>query len=341
MRVPFILSRYLIRRFCITFLYLCLFLSVILFIFELIDATKMAYSALEALLVVSLTTVSKVYGMISYTSLGASVVTLYQMRQNKELTAYTHLGFAPKSAFLVFTFMVACYSAIDIFLLDPNINIIDFHTKQLEQKAETAIEVSSSGVWLRDTDKHEYRYMHAETVLPKENTFKNVHMLILNPNGQLNSYWTIEKAVLSQNQWHFFNATNLEAQNFSEMFKTTILTPSDLKVFAQHKFLPFMKIPKQIHLFKKLNLATDYYRVLWHKFLSQYLFSIALIMLGFIIATTLYNNVYMFMGTLFTGLALYFTSEIIVNYVIAYHVGMFYVVWILPCSLLFLIWRHL
>jgi lipopolysaccharide export LptBFGC system permease protein LptF len=342
MKIPFTLSRYLIKKFFITFVYLCLFLGVIIGIFELIDATKSGYSTLDVLKVVTLNIASKIYGMIIYTSLGASVVLFYQMRQNKELTAYKHLGFSNHQVFFVFVFMITCFSIIDILVLNPNVNRIDHKSQQLETKGDmAAINLSNSGIWLKDTDRSELRYLHAEKMLPKENAFEDVNLLILNRNGQLNSYWKIKKAILEKHEWHFVQATNLEGKQFSSMFKKTILKPSDLKIFARQMFVPFIKIPSQIKLFHKLNLATDYYRLLWHKFLIQYLFCIVYIMMGFLIATSIYNTVYMFMATLFTGLSLFFVSELIINYLIAYHVDKFYCLWIFPSVLFFLIWKRL
>ena len=340
--MTFRLARYLIRKFLITFFYISFFLGVIIAIFELIDATKSGYTFLEALTVIGFNFMSKVYSMAPYSALSSMVILFFQMRQNKEWIAYKHLGFSNKQVMRSFIVLTSCFMVIDILALNPIVTNLDIKVQQIETLyGSTLINFSSSGIWLRDTDLNEYRYIQAQKIIPNENSFEDVKMLILNKNGQLNSYWHIKKAILKNNEWQLIEAQNLEDQTFSEIFKKTVLTPSDLHVFSKQIFIPFIELPSHIKLFKKLNLATDYYYLLLHKFLSQYLLLFAMIMIGFFIGTLVFNKVYMFMSTLFTGLLLYFLSEFIMSYVSTYHVDKFYLLWLFPALLTIVLWKRL
>ena len=340
--MTFRLYRYLIRKFLITLFYISLFLGVIIIIFELIGTTKSGFSFLEALTVVGFNFMSKVYTMLPYSSLASTVILFFQMRQNKEWVAYKHLGFSNKQVMASFLFLLCCYMILDIFALNPISTKLDYEVRQIETLYDsTLINFSSSGIWLRDTDLNEYRYIQAQKIIPKENAFEDVKMLILNKDGQLNSYWHIKKAILKNNEWQLIEAQNLEDQTYSESFKKTVLTPSDLHVVSKQVFIPFIELPSHIKLFKKLNLATDYYYLLLNHFLAQYLYLFSMIMMGFFIGTLVLNRVYMFMGTLFTGLSVFFLSEFILSYITTYHVDKFYILWIFPSFLTMMLWKRL
>lgn len=340
--IPFILSFYLIKKFWMGFLYLTLFLSMINGIFELIDATKLGYPFQTVIQIVSFNVILKIYSMSLYVVLANSVFIFYQMQQNKEFLAYKHIGFSNKQFMYVFTLMLGFVFLIDAFLLNPEINILDQKTEKIETKKEyTSVNFSNTGVWLRDTDLHEYRYIHADKIIPNQHAFENVKVLVLNKDGQLNAYWHAQKAILERYKWRFLEATNLQDKTYSEVWKQTVLTPSDINVFSKQAFIPFIQLTQHIKLFKKLNLSTDYYRLLWHKFVVKYLYLLIMIALGFFIATTIKTSAYLYMATLFSAILIYFISELIFNYLLSYHIDKFYMLWVWPGILGIVLWKRL
>jgi len=317
-------------------------MGVVIGILELVDGMKMGYHFHTVMKIMILSVISKLYGMTIYTSLATVVVCLYQMRQNKELLAYQYLGFSYYHFMVVFLCIVSAFAIIDIFVLDPSIVPINQKIRTLATKSDApTILLSSSGVWLRDKDESEYRYIHAKKILIQENTFEDLKILILNKAGQFQSYWHADKAILKDNEWEFLGVKNEKGEENKILNKKTVLLPSDIHVFASQVFIPFIKLSKNINLFKKLNLSTDHYRLLWHRFLAHYLYFFMLLLVGFLIVMRFKSVLFILMVTLFSGLLIYFVSEYILSYITVHYIKKFYLVWIFPTTMNLLLWKRL
>jgi len=340
--VPIVLSFYFIRKFLVIFFYLSLFLGIIIGIFELVDSLKMGYPVYTVFKSVILNVISRLYSMMAYTSLGAGVICLYQMRQNKEFLVYRYLGFSDYHFLGVFAFIIMLFSIVDIFVFNPSVVFLYDKIRMIEAKKDTlAINISPSGVWLRDQDDEEYRYLHAKTIIIQDNTFEDVKVLALNKVGQFQSYWYAKKAILKNNEWLFFDVRDAEDQTHEMWVKKTVLSSDDIKVFAKQNFIPFMKLSKSMKLFKKLNLSTDYYRLLWHKFVTHYVYFFALLFIGLLIILNIRSIFSILMVTLFAGLSLFFISEYILSYVMVYYEKSFYLLWIFPLTVVGVLWKRL
>lgn len=329
-----VLHRYLYKQFLLILLTVCVIIGFIIGVFEFVEVLKSGTHVFYYdLQIIFINIVRKLYQISVYLIFLAFTVLFLKLKNNKELLAYNHLGFSVFQIFSGFISLLFLLFLLDIYNLDQFVAYLEkklsFIKRDEVAKKNYVVNVSSQGIWLRDTDFEENRYIYAKRIILDTNELQDAKLIILDQDGHLKDYFTVSKMFLKDKKWDFYGVKDLSQNPSALSHKKTVLMPNDINVFSQN-YIPFNRLKVHIKLFKKLGLTVDYLKLSWHKIVLKFLYWVIVLFLSFLLVQFITHQFFIYISVLFLGVSIYLISEIIYAYVSTYYIKYSYLLWVFP-----------
>lgn len=191
-------------------------------------------------------------------------------------------------------------------------------SKLLSLKKST-IEVSATGIWLRDQVQDQSFILNAAAVGNDQNHLKNTVFYIFDENGDFKHRLDASEARLIDNAW-LLKQASLSQPGDAPQQLINVRVPSNLTAktieqnFTSDESMSFWDLPDYINQLTKAGFNTVIYQLKWHSLLSTPLLLGAMVLIAAIFtlrSSRTQKLSLILLGGLFTGFAFFLATHIL------------------------------
>lgn len=293
-RIPFTLSRYLVRQFVLSFLVIIGGLLAVVFIGEALELLRRAASHPDISFGLVMTMAAfKLPGtaqvMLPSVMLFTALYFFWRFTRTHELEVTRAAGIsvwnflAPVAAAALFL------GVVEVTIVNPMSAAMIGRFERMEDKyfrgRPTTLEISSSGIWISQADGQGQAFIHAETLKPGTFDLQNV-IVFENPSDLPRSRRIdADSAHLVPGAWELANAYTYESGRPSRLQPSlrlaTDLTQERIEdSFASPNSLSFWQLPEFIKTLRAAGLSTTRHELYFQSLLAKPLLLAAMVLLA-------------------------------------------------------------
>ena len=288
MTFPTIFSIYIMRQMFKSFCIIgggLLSLIIILDFVELINRTGDVDISINNLLYLQfLKTFDLIHSLFPYMTIFSMMHAFYTLNSDKEITVARSTGISGMQITLPAIFFAFSMGLFQTFALN-HLSVTTYNQYQSvldenKNNIETVLDISSTGLWLREGAKHGYRVINGSSYTKSPFTISDVNVLELSFENKFIKSYSADEMTLMDNQWVMKNSYSISHNNEVDFKKKlhieTKTTYSSLKnVFKVPNSISFWHLPKQIRNLDSMGLnATQ------HIYMFNFLLSMPLLYMG-------------------------------------------------------------
>ena len=293
MTFPTIFSTYIMRQMFKSFFIIgggLLSLITILDFIELINRTGDADISLNSLLYLEFLKIFDIiHSVFPYMTIFSMMHAFYALNIDKEITVARSTGISGMQITLPAIVFAFAMGAFQTFALNHlSVTTYNQYTSVLNKNknnTETVLNISSTGLWLREGVKNGYRVINANSYSKSPFTISNVTVLDLSSENKFIKSYSADEMTLVDNKWIMKNSHSISHNNevdFKEKRNIeTNTTYSSLKnVFKAPDSISFWYLLKQIRNLHSMGLNATQYVYMFNYLLSMPILYMGLAMLA-------------------------------------------------------------
>jgi lipopolysaccharide export system permease protein len=294
LRLSFTLTRYLGTQFLASFgVVLCALLAVI-YLVDLMELLRRAarledapFTILFGMSLLKLPTLAE--KALPFTCLFAGIWTFARLTRSNELivaraagvSVWQFLAPAVALALIIGTLAVTVFNPLAAVLISRYQSL---EAKYLSNRA-SLMAVSSSGLWLRQSDARGQSVVHALRVSQEGLQLEDVIIFLFEGRDRFIGRFDAQQATLGKGQWHLVNTwltgPGQPAQHFDTYDVPTTLTPAQIQdSFASPETLSFWSLPRFIGVLEAAGFSGLRHRLHWQGLLASPLLLCAMVLLA-------------------------------------------------------------
>ena len=330
MRLSPTLSWYVGRQFLISFIIVFFVFMVLIFVIDTLELLRRAASKPNAGFsdVIKMAILRIAYlgqETCPFAILFGSMAAFWRLARSRELVITRAAGISAWQILLPTIALSLLLGIFQIAFLNPIASATLSQYKVLEAKHlkgnKNLLELSGTGLWLRQANTVGQSVIHSESILQHENevTLENVTVFVYKGLDSFFKRIDSDRAYLRDGYWHMTNVWINEPEkptDFHDIFHLeTDLTPDKIQnSFAPPETMSFWSLPSFIERLEKSGFSAIRHRLRWHSLLATPPLMCAMILIAAIF--TLHPSrqgtpTFIMAGGVFTGFMLYFFSDVV------------------------------
>ncbi|MBO5997923.1 MAG: LptF/LptG family permease [Alphaproteobacteria bacterium] len=295
MRIPWLFSRYLAKKFLLTFLAVLFVLAALILLFDVIDLLRRAasreYVSFWDVVRLGLFKVPQTLPLIlPFTILIAAVITFLLLSKTHELVIARSAGLSVWNFLTPIFITVSLIGIINITLINPFATAM-IRRYQVEEgetlRKKTGFSWNEKGLWLREKMGDTPVVIHADAVHQdgKDLNLKGVLVLNLNDDETLKKQIEAKDGVLSGKTFVVNNGVSYAPDGTREEgIQLHIPTQLDLEkiiqTFDEPEEISFWKLPRFIRLLNSAGFSSLKHRVHFYSTLASIFYFIAMVFIA-------------------------------------------------------------
>lgn len=227
------LYAYIARHYLMWFFIILLALLGIIFMFDTIELLRRTADNKEItfdiiLIMSTLGLPDMVQKTMPFVALFAAMLTLWHLTRNQELIIVRAVGVSAWEFLLPMLVTTVMLSLFYLFVINPLGTLMKKAYLDLENKYidhNVMMDLSSAGLWLRQSNENANYLLHADAVTPEPFTLKPLIAFIYDKNGTYKGRIDAQQAVLADKKWVISNAwENMRDGTMQKIDETTLPT---------------------------------------------------------------------------------------------------------------------
>lgn len=227
--------------------------------------------------------------LLPFVILFGAMATLWRLTRRQELVMARTAGLSVwqfSRPFLVVAFAIG---TMNTFVFSPMAASLLSSYKRLETKYlqnTSTLELSGSGLWLRQAHEDGTMVVHAPTVTAEPTlSAKNMMVLFFGPNEDYRSRWDAESAELLPGEWRFYNV-RIQSPGQAESTQPVVNLPTKLTIskiedsLAQPESLSFWELPGYVHALENTGFSSTRHRQHYYELMAQPLLLVAMVLVA-------------------------------------------------------------
>ncbi len=231
------------------------------------------------------------------------------------ISAWQIIAPAAGIAVLVGVFQIAVFNPLASVMLSKYEQLESRHLK----RSVSLLSVSSTGLWLRQSDERGQSVIHATRVAQTDMSLQNVIIFLFEGKDRFIGRIDAESAQLRDGYWDikdaWISAPNERAHFVAEhRLKTDLTLNKILDSFASPQTMSFWQLPGFIETLEKAGFSGHRHKLYWHSLLASPLLLAAMILLAAIFSLRSSGRsgaALSIAGAIFSGFFLYFMSDLV------------------------------
>jgi len=355
MKLPtFLLSKYISKHFLIqTGIVLGVMVGLI-FIFDLVELMRRSATRdyIDTSMVVQLAFLklpSMGQRVVPFAILIGCILALSKLTKTQELIVARAAGVS------VWQFLAPCIavavllSLLILTVINPLGATMLSKFERLEaqsfQGQASMLSVSSSGLWLRQTDKSAYlkgdehaqmeTIVHAMRVSPKDMELYDVIIFSFDANDRFLKRFDADSAILRPGHWALSNVV-ISQPNLPTTIHASYTLPTNLtndqiqESFASPETMPFWELPAFITLLEEAGFSADRHKLYFYSLLALPLFLSAMVLIAAVFALKPHRmggTGALISAGIFAGFILYFLTDLVNALALSGNLPLFLAAW--------------
>ncbi|MAP24566.1 MAG: hypothetical protein CMM87_03430 [Rickettsiales bacterium] len=222
-------------------------------------------------------------------ALFASLILFLNLGRSSQLVIMRMSGSSLRRLLIPLFAVISLYAFFDFLFLNSIsaqlMQKFESYNNRLFKGNSSAIRLSSSGLWLRESQNNQYTIVQIKHIQATEKKLQNLSFFIFSNENTLLNRIDAEKAIITQEGWVLKNATLLKPNREPEKIQSFIWrTDLDLDSIEKQSLGPdtisFWKLKNYISILKKAGLSSVKYEMIWHSTLAQPFLILTMAFLG-------------------------------------------------------------
>ena len=330
MRLSTTMSLYIGRQFIVSFFAIFTILLTLILLVDMIELLRRAsskpnvnFAMVMEMAVLKLPHMGQ--QLFPFAILFGGMAAFWRLTRNHELVVSRAAGVSAWQFMLPVLALAFLLGAAKITLFNPLSSAMLTRFERIEAAAfkgqESFLALSSSGLWLRQSDGTDQSVVHSKNVLQQGNEVElsTVNVFIFKGTNKFTKRVDAENAVLEDGFWHMRNVwvheADVPSRHEDEFWLETDLTLGSIQDnFATPETMSFWDLPDFISALEESGFSAIRHRLHWHTLLAAPLLMCAMVLIA---ATfTLRQSrkggtVFVVSGGVLTGFVLYFFSDVV------------------------------
>ncbi|MDP7045144.1 MAG: LPS export ABC transporter permease LptG [Alphaproteobacteria bacterium] len=328
MRLSMTLSAYIGRQFFFWCGGIFLSLTSIIFMLDLVELMRRASSKQQATLdIIAQMALLKIPLMaqeiIPFVVLFGGMLVFSRLTRAHELVVARAAGVSVWQFLLpalVIAFLIGCFS---VMVFNPFASITTSRFEHLESRylrgKSSLLAVSSTGLWLRQSDKNGQSIIHAQRVLSEGFQLQDVIIFLLEDEDKFAGRIDASTATLDNGNWQLANAW-ITAPNTPPRFKTDYRVKTELtfekiqESFASPETMSFWNLPDFIKVMENAGFSALRHRLHWYTLLALPFLLCAMVLIAATFSLRLVRHggtALIVAGGIFVGFFFYLFSDLV------------------------------
>lgn len=286
-----ILPFYIARSYLVWFLIILVGLLSIIFIFDTIELMRRATAkpdiTLSIILSMSFLNIPSMgQKILPFVALFASMLTLWRMTRTQELIIMRAVGVSIWQFLTPILLTTVLLGLFYLFAINPLGALMKKSYRELESRyieRSALLDLSSSGLWLRQNDGEKHYLLHADAVTTDPLTIKPLIAFVYDRNSAYLGRIDAEQAVLEKGQWAISNAWyNMVGKAPEKVEKSTLPTGLTMEKIQESMETPstvsFWELPGFIAALEATGFPGILHRMQYQSLIAQPLFLCAMVL---------------------------------------------------------------
>lgn len=325
--MPFTVWRYIGKKYTSTLILSILMVSMIIALFDMVELFRVLPNSVSTLKVIKLSFLknySRMERIFPFLIMLSSMVSYTNLTKHFELIILKSSGLSIWKILLP-NFIIAFLFGIAMMLfLNPIGTFLysqyESQKSSINQNGSTPISFTSDGIWLYQQDRStkSTAVLHAEHIIPDQNTLLKVLIFIMNEDGSFIKRIDSNKALFKKNNWQLEDALittptleQYRVKKYSINSHHTFLNITDKIIDTDS--ISFLQLIPLIKKIKKAGLPVLKQQMTLSKILISPIFFLVMVMVGACFVPKMErfnkNGLLQFLGVL-SGFFIYFTADI-------------------------------
>ena len=263
--------------------------------------------------------------LFPFATLFGGMAAFWRLTRNHELVVSRAAGVSAWQFLLPVLVLAFLLGEAKIMVFNPLASAMLTRFERIEAAAfkgqQSSLAISSSGLWLRQSDGTDQSVVHSRNVLQQGNEVElsTVNVFIFKGANKFTKRVDAEKAILEDGFWHmrdvWVHEPDVPSRHEDEFWLETDLTLGSIQDnFAPPETMSFWDLPDFIDALEESGFSAIRHRLHWHSLLAAPLLMCAMVLIA---ATfTLRQSrrggtVFIVSGGVLTGFVLYFFSDVV------------------------------
>ncbi len=283
MRISPTLSRYIVRHYLTNFVTVYFALIVIIFLADSLELLRRASKVPSlpagiAFKMALLKLPQDAQELFAFATLFAAMYTFWRLTRTLELIVARAAGVSAWEFLWPAVAAAITIGVIKITLINPASSVLASRYENLDTKLlhghTSALDISASGLWLRQNQDSSYFILHAKTVQPADFTLNGVNVYLFDTNDHYLSRVDAATAHLEKGKWVIPEA-RIEQFDPDKTQVTTYELPTDLtrkqieNNYSSPTSLSFWRMPRYIANMESTGFSAVKVRMQFDSLLSQ------------------------------------------------------------------------
>lgn len=293
-KIPFILSLYLVRIFSIWTGAIAGIFSCLILFFELVElmrrsSTKTTVTMGHLIKMAFLKSPFIIQQLFPLIILFATVLTFKRLHKNFELIVMRTSGVSIAQVLIPLVSTVFLFSCIDLFIVNPLSASFKKHfelmeLKHLKQKSSQLM-LSDTGLWLRQQEEEGYAIIRAEHVDLQSENFLNVSIFSFDNPDVFREKLSAKKALIKSGFWELLSVSKQEAHESATFvpkafFRTNFTLEGIEDHFTPPETLSFWELPSFIKILEQAGFSGTLHRFYWQSLLVRPFLMMGMVLLA-------------------------------------------------------------
>ncbi len=331
MRLSFVLSRYIARRFLLSVMVVLVILTAVTFLIDVVNLGGRAADRDEAgfALVVEMALLRVPYfaeKILPFATLFGTMLTYVWLTRSHELVVMRASGISVWQFLLPALAITVAVGIGTVTVFNPLASAMAFRFEQLENRhvrsQANVLAVTPGNMWIREGHSSRQSVIHAQRVAAHGNDLEDVIILVFDRDDLFVERYDARRATLGEGHWILEDVV-VSRPDMSLETKTVLEVPTRLTIdriqtaFASPETISFWDISEFIETMEQSGFAVLPHRVHWHATLATPLFlaSMVLVAATFSLRLTRQGNLGLFVvAGLGFGFLAYVVSDIFMAY---------------------------
>lgn len=322
------LSRYIGRQFVVWF---CLLMVILLAIVLLLDTVELlrragtkphvTFGLVVEMALLKLPEIGQ--QIFPFVILFAGMFTFWRLTRSAELVVARAVGVSAWQFLMPVMFAAAAIGVVKVTLINPVGAVFIAKYEQLQDRylklQSSTLNISRSGLWLRQTNETEQFFIHAELVNPVTFELSNVIVFLFDADQTYLGRVDAPSAVLKDRKWELQEAILNRAKKDPEKLDSyTIPTELDMATieesFAPPETISFWELPRFIHTLETTGFPAVRHRLHYQSLLAQPFLFLAMVLFAAAFSLRLPRRggtMAMVTGGVLTGFVLFVMTDVV------------------------------
>ena len=330
MRLSTTMSFYIGRQFIVSFIVIFTILLMLILLADTIELLRRAaskpnvhFAMVMEMAILKLPHMGQL--LFPFATLFGGMAAFWRLTRNHELVVSRAAGVSAWQFLLPVLVLAFLLGEAKIMVFNPLASAMLTRFERIEAAAfkgqQSSLAISSSGLWLRQSDGTDQSVVHSRNVLQQGNEVElsTVNVFIFKGANKFTKRVDAEKAILEDGFWHmrdvWVHEPDVPSRHEDEFWLETDLTLGSIQDnFAPPETMSFWDLPDFIDALEESGFSAIRHRLHWHSLLAAPLLMCAMVLIA---ATfTLRQSrrggtVFIVSGGVLTGFVLYFFSDVV------------------------------